>query len=292
MANVPLLQLIQNAGFRGQNVYTMYGIVMAESGGNPLSHNPNPPDDSYGLAQINMLGSMGPSRRAQFNLKSNNDLYDPATNLRVAYALSNNGTNFSPWSTYTSGAYQKYTGGPFTTIVNTNAATGASIVAGNPDTSSPPGPPAPFPAGSLHTPLTAAQVHSVIAYLALPRPGPFGTTQKGFSIDEIPNPFPTGNGLPAYRVNSGPHGSAVTTISQAELIKLYDGTINNTVGTTGVGGIPPWITNIGNAVGTVVDWSFLGIFGTVAFWKRAGQFILGAVIIIVAVTFAMKSNAG
>lgn len=58
-------------------------------------------DLSYGLWQINMKGSMGPERRAKFGLANNEALYDPATNARVMAALSNNGTNWGPWSTRT-----------------------------------------------------------------------------------------------------------------------------------------------------------------------------------------------
>lgn len=107
-----LMALIHQAGFTGQAANTMYGIVMAESSGNAraFNGNSNTGDQSYGLAQINMIGGMGPERRRQFGLSSNEDLYDPATNLRVAYALSNGGRDFSPWSTYNSGAYQQYAG--------------------------------------------------------------------------------------------------------------------------------------------------------------------------------------
>jgi hypothetical protein len=38
-------------------------IALAESGGNPAAHNPVPPDDSWGLWQINMRGHLGPVRR-------------------------------------------------------------------------------------------------------------------------------------------------------------------------------------------------------------------------------------
>lgn len=107
-----LMSLIHEAGFKGQAAQTMYAIVMAESGGNPdaFNGNANTGDQSYGLAQINMLGAMGPARRAEYGLSSNDDLFDPLTNLKVAYKLSNGGTNFSPWSTYNDGAYEQFLG--------------------------------------------------------------------------------------------------------------------------------------------------------------------------------------
>jgi hypothetical protein len=106
-----VLALVRSAGFSGAAAAIMAAIVDAESGGNARAHNYNPStgDDSYGLAQINLFGSLR-SRLQQFGLSSPSALYDPATNLRIAYALSNHGQNFSPWTTYTSGAYQQFLG--------------------------------------------------------------------------------------------------------------------------------------------------------------------------------------
>lgn len=85
-------------------------IAMAESGGNPKSHNTDSStgDNSYGLWQINMLGTLGPARRAQFGLKSNDDLFDPEVNARVMSEMSKQGQDFSPWSTYKRGNYKAY----------------------------------------------------------------------------------------------------------------------------------------------------------------------------------------
>lgn len=105
-----LWDLVRAAGFSPKATIVMMAIVMAESGGDPKAHNYNPRtgDDSYGLAQINMLGALGPDRRKRYQLASNDQLLDPATNLRVAYELSGRGSNFSPWSTFKSGAYKQY----------------------------------------------------------------------------------------------------------------------------------------------------------------------------------------
>ena len=85
-------------------------IALAESGGNPTSYNGNAGtgDNSYGLWQINMIGSMGPSRLREFGLTSDSQLLDPLTNAKAAVQVSNGGSNFSPWSTFKSGAYRKY----------------------------------------------------------------------------------------------------------------------------------------------------------------------------------------
>lgn len=85
-------------------------IALAESGGNTQAHNALPPDDSYGLWQINMLGSMGPQRRRQLGISRNSDLYDPATNARAMMMISNGGKNWRPWTTYTRGTYKMYMG--------------------------------------------------------------------------------------------------------------------------------------------------------------------------------------
>lgn len=75
-------------------------VAIAESGGNPKAHNSTPPDDSYGLWQINMLGGLGPARRKQFGLTSNDQLFDPATNAKAMVAISGGGKNWQLWSTY------------------------------------------------------------------------------------------------------------------------------------------------------------------------------------------------
>jgi len=96
------------AGFNPVSAIIATAVALAESGGNPRAHNAVPPDDSYGLMQINMIGNLGPARRAQFGLSSNDELFDPLTNMRAAHIISNGGTNFTPWTTFTSGAYLHY----------------------------------------------------------------------------------------------------------------------------------------------------------------------------------------
>ncbi|MCE6994819.1 transglycosylase SLT domain-containing protein [Saccharothrix sp. S26] len=97
-----------DAGFRGQDLTIAVAVALAESGGDPRAHNPTPPDNSYGLWQINMLGAMGPARRREFGLESNRELFDPAENARAAYEISGRGRSWTPWSTYTSGAYKRH----------------------------------------------------------------------------------------------------------------------------------------------------------------------------------------
>jgi hypothetical protein len=94
------------AGFKGEEIKTAVAIALAESGGNTQAHNSKPPDDSYGLWQINMLGSMGPARRKQFGIKSNDELFDPATNARAAYMIYK-GSGWKAWTTYTRETYKR-----------------------------------------------------------------------------------------------------------------------------------------------------------------------------------------
>ena len=102
--------LMKAQGATDEEARTFAALAQPESGGNPLAHNANfrTGDNSYGLWQINMLGAMGPQRRRQFGLSSNEDLYDPATNARVALAMHRRAGGYRDWSTYNSGAYRKY----------------------------------------------------------------------------------------------------------------------------------------------------------------------------------------
>lgn len=97
-----------DAGFRGEDLTIAVAVALAESGGDPRAHNDVPPDNSYGLWQINMLGALGPARRREFGLESNRELFDPAENAKAANRISGDGRSWTPWSTYTNGAYRQY----------------------------------------------------------------------------------------------------------------------------------------------------------------------------------------
>lgn len=94
------------AGYPSDVLFT--AIALAESGGNTKAHNPTPPDNSYGLWQINMYGNLGPARRRQFGLSSNETLFTPFVNAKAAFQISNGGTNPRPWSMYTNGRYLNF----------------------------------------------------------------------------------------------------------------------------------------------------------------------------------------
>lgn len=105
-----LKHVIYEAGFRGDALEVAFAVAMAESSGKPTAYNDDEStgDDSYGLFQINMLGDMGPERRKLYDLKKNDELFDPLTNARVAFRLSEEGKNWKPWTMYTNGGYQKF----------------------------------------------------------------------------------------------------------------------------------------------------------------------------------------
>lgn len=102
-----LQQYLRVAGWPENLIVTMAAIGLAESRGNPQAHNAKPPDDSYGLWQINMLGNLGPARRRQFGINSNSDLFDPLTNAKAALAIYSQ-QGLRAWSTYTNGLYQRF----------------------------------------------------------------------------------------------------------------------------------------------------------------------------------------
>jgi LysM repeat protein len=84
-----LERLWEAAGGNPAEAFIAAEIAVAESGGNQYAHSPT---DDFGYWQINA---------------SNGALatYDAFGNARAAIILSQNGTNWSPWTTYTSGAY-------------------------------------------------------------------------------------------------------------------------------------------------------------------------------------------
>lgn len=103
-------QTFRQAGFDDADARLMTAIAMGESGLDPQAHNPNAAtgDNSYGLTQINMLGNLQGPRLKEFGIQSNEQLFDPLTNAKAAYAVSGGGQNFSPWSVYKKGAHQQY----------------------------------------------------------------------------------------------------------------------------------------------------------------------------------------
>ena len=80
-------QYALGAGFPCDVAAQMVAIAQKESAFQTCAHNAVPPDDSYGLWQINMLGSLLAPRLQQFGISMAAALYDPATNAAAAYSL-------------------------------------------------------------------------------------------------------------------------------------------------------------------------------------------------------------
>ena len=79
------------AGGRTSAKFTAAEIAMAESGGSQFALSPT---NDYGYWQIN--GGHGPAMAT----------YNPIGNAKAAIAISSNGTNWRPWTTYVTGAYR------------------------------------------------------------------------------------------------------------------------------------------------------------------------------------------
>ena len=109
MGDTEILQLAFNQGFNDRDAVKLLAIALAESSGDPEAHNDDAStgDDSYGLWQINMLGDMGPERRAALGLISNDQLNDPTINaMAMRYIFKQQG--FNAWSVYKSGKYREF----------------------------------------------------------------------------------------------------------------------------------------------------------------------------------------
>jgi hypothetical protein len=136
MADNALIKTLQQVGFRGRGLRDAWAIAQRESGGQADAFNGNAGtgDQSYGLFQVNMLGNLGPARRKQFGLSSNEQLLDPMTNARVAYEMSKGGTDFGAWgvgkNAYRKTAPLDYSGFPGSVPVASTTPTSSGARAG------------------------------------------------------------------------------------------------------------------------------------------------------------------
>ena len=87
--------LLYQAGFRGKAHRLAWIVAMGESTGKPKSVNKH---GCYGLFQIKMSGRLEADRLRKYKLKSATDLLNPLVNAKVAFLMSNQGTNWSAWS--------------------------------------------------------------------------------------------------------------------------------------------------------------------------------------------------
>lgn len=94
-----LVDLLSLVGFEGKALKIAWAVAKKESNGRPKAHNDDfaTGDDSYGIFQINMLGSLGNDRREKFGLKKNTELFDPVENAKAVFYMTAKGTNWGSW---------------------------------------------------------------------------------------------------------------------------------------------------------------------------------------------------
>jgi hypothetical protein len=110
LSDEDLKDLLWAVGFEGKALKTAWAIAKRESNGRPLSYNGNrnTGDSSYGIFQINMLGSLGTDRKEKFKLRSNESLFDPTINAEIAYYMTDGGNDWSAWKGLTPRAQEFY----------------------------------------------------------------------------------------------------------------------------------------------------------------------------------------
>lgn len=86
-------------GFTEDQAETMAAIALAESGGNNGAHALTSKEDSYGVYQINRYA------HPSYTVNCLRDMY---CSTNAAYDISNQGTNFQPWTMYKNGKYKEH----------------------------------------------------------------------------------------------------------------------------------------------------------------------------------------
>lgn len=102
LTEADLKELLQAVGFEGKSLRTAWAVAMKESNGRPRAYNgtASTGDHSYGIFQINMIGSLGDVRREKFGLESNKELFDPVTNAKIAHYMTRGGEDWSSWKVH------------------------------------------------------------------------------------------------------------------------------------------------------------------------------------------------
>lgn len=110
LSDKQLLDLLKAVGFKGKGLRTAWAVAKAESNGRPFAFNGNVKtgDSSYGIFQINMLGSLGPDRKDKFDLDLNAELFSPVTNAEIAFYMTKGGIDWRAWKHAKPIQYQKW----------------------------------------------------------------------------------------------------------------------------------------------------------------------------------------
>ena len=113
-----IIELLRSAGIPETDIPTMVGIALAESNGNTDAQGDQKLandkwGNSVGLFQIRSLRD--PSKyKGVDSLRDAAKLEDPVFNAKAAWAISKQGKDFTPWTTFNEGTYQKYMDGTST----------------------------------------------------------------------------------------------------------------------------------------------------------------------------------
>jgi len=98
------IELLKKVGATDEEAIRLAAIAGYESGGGSKAHftpeESGGTDNSYGLWQVNMIGNLGPARRREYKLSSNEDLFDPVTNAQAALAILRS-QGWGAWTTNT-----------------------------------------------------------------------------------------------------------------------------------------------------------------------------------------------
>lgn len=106
-----LLTALHKQGFRGKSLETAFAVALAESGGRAgakgdVSLQNKTWGPSLGVFQIRSLKN--PPNTPSGKWRDGKRLLDPAFNVQAAWAISNQGSNWQPWSAYNNGSFAKY----------------------------------------------------------------------------------------------------------------------------------------------------------------------------------------
>lgn len=100
LSDSQLASVVKQAGFPASSWPTAIAIILAESGGNPnATHKNLNGSTDYGLFQINSVHG---------SLLQQGSWSDPVANARMGLAVSSNGSNWKPWTTFNTGAYRLF----------------------------------------------------------------------------------------------------------------------------------------------------------------------------------------
>lgn len=109
------------AGFKGTAQQIAIAVALAESGGNPNATNQN----KAGALVVSIDRGLWQINNVYHNEVSDQCAFSPPCAAGSAYRISNGGSNWTPWTTYNTGAYQRY-------MSRAQAAIGGGSDAGNP----------------------------------------------------------------------------------------------------------------------------------------------------------------